>query len=104
MFMPDPWRVFSLLAWLLPARLCDRVFEPACFDLFAESLEQRRRSTLVLSRMMGILLYVVVVNLPGILIENGRPSRLGMLVGMASMSGILIGVAGVAYLRLAGGY
>ena len=79
----------SVLGSLLPKRVREYVFEPACYDLVRETLEKRRDVRLLAARLVGILLHVAVVNFPRVLIEDRRPSRLAMLLGSIALFGFL---------------
>ena len=76
-----------MLGRLLPTRMREYVFEPACYDLVHETLVRRRDLRLLPPRLIGILLHVAVVNFPRVLVEGRRPSRLALLLaGIALMS------------------
>ena len=62
------------------------VFEPACYDLVQETLEQRRDPRLLAPRLVAILLHVAVVNFPRVLFENRRPSRLALMISGLMMT------------------
>ena len=86
-----------MLGRLLPRRLREYVFEPACYDLVCETLERRRNVRLLAPRLVGVLLHVAAVNFPRVLVEDRRPSRLALFLGgfvaiifLALMSVVLI--------------
>lgn len=87
-------RWLGLLGRLLPSRIRERVFEPACYDLAFEHLRDHRSIRLLGPRIFAILLYVATANFPGVLFENRRPSRLGFLVGSLALlsAAALIGI------------
>ena len=91
----DRW--LGLLGRFLPARIRERVFEPACYDLAFEHLRGPRGIHLLGARMFAILLYVAGANFPGVLFENRRLSRLGLLI--ASLA--VLSAIGLIGLRLA---
>ena len=79
--MREGWnRWLLVLGRLLPTRLREYVFEPACYDLVRETLERRRDARLLAPRLVGVLLHVAVANFPRVLIEDRRPSRLAVLL------------------------
>lgn len=82
---------------LLPTRIRERIFEPACYDLAFEHLRGQRAQHLLGPRMFAILLYVASANFPGVLFENRRLSRLGLLI--ASLA--VLTAAGLIALRFA---
>jgi len=79
----DRWLGF--LGRLLPARIRERVFEPACYDLASETLRGHRSTRLLGPKIFAILVYVATANFPGVLFENRRPSRLGVLMGSLAL-------------------
>ena len=80
--MREGWNTWLLaLGRLLPRRVREYVFEPACYDLVRETLERRRDARLLAPRLVGILLHVAVVNFPRVLFDDRRPSRLALLLG-----------------------
>lgn len=83
----NPW--LGRLGRLLPARLRECVFEPACYDLVCETLERHRAVQLITPRMFGILVHVAVANFPRVLVEGRRPSRLALLLGGLILIGFL---------------
>jgi len=83
----DRW--LPVLGSLLPVRVREYVFEPACYDLVQETLERRRDVRLIAPRLVGILLHVALVNFPRVLIDNRRPSRLAVLLGGLAVFGFL---------------
>lgn len=88
--MRSAWnRWLPVLGSLLPTRVREYVFEPACYDLVRETLEKRRDARLLAPRLVGILLHVTVVNFPRVLIEGRRPSRLAVLLGSLALFGFL---------------
>ena len=85
------WLIF--LGRFLPTRFREVVFEPACYDLVRETLERRESTGSLAPRMMGILVYVAVVNFPRVLFEDRRPSRLGVVLGTLVLLTLLALVA-----------
>ena len=89
--MPDGWNGWLLLlGQLLPTRLRDLVFKPACYDLVHETLEKRRDPRWIPPRLIGILLHVAVANFPRVLFEGRRPSRLAFLLGGLGVGVLLL--------------
>lgn len=79
--MHKGWQSWLLsLGKLLPSRMREVVFEPACYDLVRETLKQQRSSRLLAPRLVGILVHVALANFPGVLIDNRRPSRLALMI------------------------
>ena len=88
--MPSGWAAWlRTLGGLLPARLRQYVFEPACYDLVQDALRRRRGTRLIALRLFGILLHVALVNFPRVLIEDRRPSRLAVVLGGVALTGLL---------------
>lgn len=83
----DRW--LRALGSLLPTRVREYVFEPACYDLVEETLEQHRGTRLLVPRIAAILLHVAVVNFPRVLFEGRRPSRLAVVLGSVALFGFL---------------
>ena len=101
--MPDPprWnRWLTVLGSLLPVRIRERVFEPACYDLAGRLLRSSDSTRFLGPRILVILLYVATANFPRVLFEDRRPSRLGVLIGslallsFALLVGLRIALAG----------
>lgn len=91
--MRDGWVDWlAVLGQLLPQRLRECVFEPACYDLVRDTLEQQRNARLLAPRLVGILLHVSVINFPRVLVDRRRPSRLALLLGGGFLmtAGILV--------------
>ena len=103
--MADPaWlRRLDQLGRLLPSTLRERVFEPACADLVLNEPERSPRRGLSI-RFVGVLVWVVVANLPRALIERRRPTGAGILLGGVALLGTGALVVGAWYLRSAYGY
>lgn len=86
-------RWLGALGRLLPVRIRERVFEPACYDLVFEHLRGHRSTHMLGPRIFAILVYVATANFPRVLFEKRRPSRLGVLVGSLALLSVAVLVA-----------
>ena len=99
--MRDGWASWlQALGGLLPNRLREHVFEPACYDLVRDSLERCHDSRLLVPRLFGVLLHVAVVNFPCVVIEQRRPTRLALLLGGLTLMTLMTLVALIAFVLL----
>jgi len=98
----SPW--LARLGRLLPDRLRECVFEPACYDLVRDTLERRRAPRLLTPRLVGILVQVAVANFPAVLFEGRRPSRLALLLTGSILIGSLTLMTLAIVIRTAYGY
>ena len=98
----DRW--LGALGSLLPRRMRERVFEPACYDLILHTLERGRGARSLPPRLVGVLLHVALVNFPQVLVDDRRPSRLGLILGGSVGVSVVALVSLVVIARAAYGY